>query len=171
MGKGMNSEPGTNGKPAPLPNGHNESILISNDVAYVGSDNGSLYALDTSNGIVRWNYKVGSAVSLYAIDSGVIYATGDTALYALNAESGKLLWQYRGSKWISQVIVANGAVYTATAADNNASMLVALRVADGKQLWDYTVAATTPALMGVVDGIVYAAESSMGSYGSSVENE
>ena len=38
-GKGNQPEPGTDGKPKPLPNGHWESILTANGIAYVGSDN------------------------------------------------------------------------------------------------------------------------------------
>ena len=167
LGKGMNPEPGTDGKPAPLPNGHSESMIIANGVGYVGSDNGTLYALDTGNGAVRWSYKIGSDVSLYSVVDGVVYATGDAALYALNAQSGKLLWRYQGSKWISQVNVVDGMVYTATAADNNASTIVALHATDGRKLWNYTIASITPAMMGVVDGIVYASSSSNGPEGLS----
>ncbi len=170
LGKGTDPEPGTDGKPAPLPNGHSESIIVSNGVAYVGSDNGMLYALDTTGGTVRWRYKIGAAAWLYSVSSGVVYAAGDTALYALNADSGKLLWRYQGSKWISQAIVVAGTVYTATSAENNASIIVALRAADGGKLWTYSVSAATPALMGVVDGIVYVAASSDGPDGLSVRN-
>jgi outer membrane protein assembly factor BamB len=166
----MNPEPGTDGKPAPLPNGHSESIIVSNGVAYVGSDNGMLYALDTTGGTVRWSYKIGAAVWLYSVSGGLVYAAGDTALYALNAHSGKLLWRYQGSKWISQAIVVAGTVYTATSAENNASIIVALRAADGGKLWTYSVSAATPALMGVVDGIVYVVASSDGPDGLSVRN-
>jgi outer membrane protein assembly factor BamB len=167
LGKGMDPEPGTDGKPAPLPNGHSESIIISNGVAYIGSDNGSLYALDTSNGSVRWSYKIGTFVRVYSVDNGVVYATGNTGLYALNAESGKLLWRYQENQRTSQVIPANGAVYAATAADNNASTIVALRTADGKQLWNYTVATITPSMMGVIGSVVYVSESSDGPEGFS----
>src|SRR5579884_1940040 len=141
LGKGTDPEPGTDGKPAPLPNGHSESIIVSNGAAYVGSDNGMLYALDTTGGTVRWSYKIGAAAWLYSVSAGVVYAAGDTALYALNADSGKLLWRYQGSKWISQAIVVAGTVYTATSAENNASIIVALRAADGGKLWTYSVSA------------------------------
>lgn len=168
VGKGMDPEPGTDGKPAPLPNGHSESIIVSSAVAYVGSDNGLLYALDTTGGAVRWSYHVGAAVWLYSVSDGVVYAAGDTVLYALNAGSGKLLWRYRGSKWISQAIVVAGTVYTATSAENNASIIVALRATDGGKLWTYSVSAATLALMGVVDSVVYVAASSDGPGGLSV---
>ncbi len=167
QGKGMDPEPGTSGKPAPLPNGHNESISISNGVAYVGSDNGSLYALDTNNGTGRWSYKIGTPVWVYSVFDGVVYATGNTGLYALNAGSGKLLWRYQGNKELSQVIVVDGTVYTSTSADNNASTLVALRAADGSMLWSYTVSTVTPSMMGVIGGIVYVSESSEGPEGLS----
>ncbi|HLI08953.1 MAG TPA: PQQ-binding-like beta-propeller repeat protein [Ktedonobacteraceae bacterium] len=166
-GKGMNPEPGTNGKPAPLPNGHSESIIISNGVAYVGSDNGSLYALDTAGGDERWSYKIGASVSVFSISNDVVYATGNTGLYALKAGNGKLLWRYQGNKLISQVIVVAGVVYTATAAGNNASTIVALRAADGSQLWNYTVGTITPPLMGVLASVVYVAGSSQGPDGFS----
>jgi outer membrane protein assembly factor BamB len=60
LGSGMTPEPGTNGKPMPLPDGHYESMAASNGVDFVGSDNGRLYALNGKDGAVRWQYNAGA---------------------------------------------------------------------------------------------------------------
>ncbi len=41
LGIGMTPEPGTDGKPAVPPTGHYESMVASNGVDFVGSDNGN----------------------------------------------------------------------------------------------------------------------------------
>lgn len=155
QGKGMDPEPGTDGKAAPLPNGHNESIVISNGVAYTGSDNGSLYALGLNDGKVRWQSKIGPAVAVFAVVGNTVYASGDSVLYALNVGNGALLWRYQSGKYISQVLVVGSMVYVNTAADNNSSTLSVVQASNGKLLWRNTLATFTPSLMGVVDGTVY----------------
>ena len=41
---------------------------------YIGSDDGALYALDASSGIVRWAFATDSAITAPAIvDSGIVY--------------------------------------------------------------------------------------------------
>ena len=122
-GTGANPEPGTDGSAQPLPNGHSESMVATADLAFVGSDNQRVYAIDTKTGKVSWQYKTGAAALVYAVANGVVYATADTMLYALNAADGSLLWQYQAKVQISQVIVSDGAVYATTAAEGNTSTL------------------------------------------------
>lgn len=67
---------------------------------FVGSHNGSVYALDQATGCTRWQFKaateVRTAVTLdFASESGVRAVFGDRAanVYALDAETGALRWQ------------------------------------------------------------------------------
>lgn len=155
LGSGNNPEPGTDGKPRPTPNGHSESILVANDLAFIGSDNGALYALGARDGTVHWQHKIGSAVFVFAAANGVVYVTADRVVYALNASNGSVLWQYRADKYISQVLVADGMVYANTAAEGNSSTLYALGATDGSLHWRYSLASWTPGLLGIIDGAVY----------------
>lgn len=154
-GTGTTPEPGTDGKPQPAPNGHSESIITTNDIAYVGSDNGIVYALEASDGKILWQYKAGGPALVYAAANGAVYATNENTLYALNASNGTLLWQYQASTEISQVQVSDGVVYANTAATGNTSTLAALRVTDGTLLWHYSLATVIPGLLGVINGVVY----------------
>src|ERR1700682_750184 len=69
LGIGMTPEPGTDGKPMPLPDGHYESMAASNGIDYVGSDNGRLYALNGKDGSVRWQYYAGAPVYVASVSN------------------------------------------------------------------------------------------------------
>jgi outer membrane protein assembly factor BamB len=148
-------EPGTNGAPQPAPNGHSESIIATADLAFVGSDNQTLYAIGTRDGKVRWQYKMGDAVWVYAVADGVVYAAAGSVLSALNASTGALLWKYQAAQPLAQVLASNGMIYADTDAEGNTSTLVALDAATGTPRWHFALSTMTPALQGVVNGMVY----------------
>ena len=66
---------------------------------FVGSQNGSVYALDAQSGCIRWVFSadggVRTAISVGARDGGAAVYFGDTGAkaYALDATSGALLWK------------------------------------------------------------------------------
>ncbi len=154
-GTGGTPEPGTNGAPAPLPNGHAESIIATADLAFVGSDNQTLYAFGTRDGKVRWQYKMGDAVWVYAVANDVVYAAAGGMLSALNTSTGALLWKYQAAQPLAQVLVSAGTAYANTGAEGNTSTLVALDAATGTPRWHFALPTMTPALQGVVNGVVY----------------
>ncbi|MHB8600525.1 MAG: outer membrane protein assembly factor BamB family protein [Ktedonobacteraceae bacterium] len=148
-------QPGTNGKSMVSPTGHWESIFAANGIAYVGSDNDTLYALKSSNGSVQWHYNAGSAVEVATVASGVVYAYAGSSLYSLNAASGALLWQHQMKRNIAGVIVTGSVVYADTSAEQNAPTVYALNSATGAELWHYTANSISPGLLAVGDGNVY----------------
>ncbi len=162
LGTGMTPEPGTDGRPMPLPDGHTESMVTSNGVNYVGSDNGRLYALNGKDGAVRWQYNAGAPVYVAAIMQNVVYAdanNGTSAVaYALNASNGSVLWHYNVNDYISNLLVANGIAYIGTAATGNTPRLYALQASNGSLLWSYTAHAETPGLLTASDDMVFYAE-------------
>ncbi len=162
LGSGMTPEPGTDGKAMPLPDGHYESMVTSNGVDYVGSDNGRLYALNGKDGAVRWQYNAGAPVYVAAVMQGVVYAdanNGNSAVaYALNASNGSILWHYNVNDYVSDIMVENGIVYIGTAATGNTPRLYALRASSGSLLWSYSANAETPGLLTASDGMVFYAE-------------
>ncbi len=162
LGTGMTPEPGTNGKPMPLPDGHYESMVASNGIDYVGSDNGRLYALNGKDGMVRWQYNAGAAVYVAAVMGGTVYVdanNGNSAVvYAFNASNGSVLWRYNVNDYISQLMVENGMIYVGTAATGNSIRLYALRANTGALLWSYSAQAETPGLLTASGGVVYYAE-------------
>lgn len=107
--------------------------VIANGVAYVGSYDGNLYAIDAFTGEPIWTYATGADVmepnlqvplgmagSAHVAD-GVVYL-GDSAavLHAVDAATGEVIWttkvddQAAASIWSSPV-VWNGIVYTGVA--------------------------------------------------------
>lgn len=162
LGSGMNPEPGTDGRPAPAPNGHYESMVASDGIVYVGSDNGSLYALNGSDGRVLWQYMANAPVSVVAVVDGAVYAYADNpnsaVAFALNAGSGNVVWRYQVSDFVSKAMVVDKMVYLGTAATANQPVLYALQTSRGALAWRYAAHAITPGLLAVSDGVVYYAE-------------
>jgi polyvinyl alcohol dehydrogenase (cytochrome) len=66
---------------------------------FVGSQNGTVYSLDTSSGCIRWTFAAGggvrTAIAIAGQGEKSVAYFGDTAAnaYALDANTGKLLWQ------------------------------------------------------------------------------
>ena len=73
------------------------SPAISGGVVYVGSEDNYIYALDATNGTLRWKFKTGYSVySSPAISGGVVYAGNeDNYIYALDAAKGTLRWKFK----------------------------------------------------------------------------
>ncbi len=71
------------------------SPAIAGDVVYIGSSDGTLYALDLATGIPRWSRPLGSAVtSSPAVGSGLVYAqTRNGDVFALRADGGDVAWR------------------------------------------------------------------------------
>ncbi len=72
------------------------SPAIAAGIAYVGSDDGDLYAIDESTGKLRWKFKTSARIpSSPAVAAGVVYFTSyDGNFYAVDALSGKLRWKF-----------------------------------------------------------------------------
>jgi len=62
-------------------------LAVYNGVAYVGCDNGYLYAIDITSQELRWKHKVGAAIksTIVAKDRLVYFGTLDHHVYALHA--------------------------------------------------------------------------------------
>jgi outer membrane protein assembly factor BamB len=73
------------------------SPAISNGIAYIGSGDNSLYAVDVKTGKQLWAFRTGGAVhSSPSISNKVVcFGSYDGYYYALNARTGKLLWKFK----------------------------------------------------------------------------
>ena len=68
---------------------------VANGRVYVGSQNGTVYALDAARGCVRWTFAAAGGVrTAITVGEGVVYF-GDTAAnaYAVDAATGALRWK------------------------------------------------------------------------------
>jgi len=128
---------------------------VADGVVYVGSSDKNVYALDSSDGDILWQYTTGGIVySSPAVYNGVVYAgSWDQNFYALDASTGALLWNYTtGGEVKSSPAVADGIVYFGS----RDHRLHALNAHTGALIWNYTTSgemlASSPA---VANGVVY----------------
>ncbi|MEO8029189.1 MAG: PQQ-binding-like beta-propeller repeat protein [Bryobacteraceae bacterium] len=154
------------------------SPVISGGVAYFGSTDHNLYAVDASNGTERWKVETqGRVNSSPAVSDGVVYFTsGDGNLYAVDGATGKTKWKFRtlGERrfsapgihgaiprtevmpdpfdvFLSSPTVVDGVVYFGSG-DHH---VYAVNAASGELKWKFetgNVVHTSPA---VADGVLY----------------
>lgn len=70
--------------------------LVVGDVVYVGSTDGSLYAINRADGTQRWKFDTkGAIASSPAYSQGFVYiASNDGIVYAVLAETGQSKWTF-----------------------------------------------------------------------------
>ena len=75
------------------------SPAIANGLAYVGSTDGNLYAVDLNSGTMRWKFETKArVVSSPAVAGGLIYFSSyDGWFYAVDALTGKLKWRFKNA--------------------------------------------------------------------------
>ncbi len=155
---------------------------VVNGMAYTGSEDSNIYAVNATTGAMQWKFKTNGAVSSTpAVYNNMVYAGSyDGNFYALNTETGEPAWKFKtgGEKrnsaiglwgmlpaginmedqydfFLSSPIVDtanNTAVVYFGSSDGN---VYALDAATGKQLWKFTtngMVHTSPAL---ANGILY----------------
>jgi outer membrane protein assembly factor BamB len=154
---------------------------VAGGTVYIGSDNGTVYALDAVTGSLRWARTTADSVdSSPAVAGGTVYVYGvdgndDGTVYALDAATGHLRWAYTtvgvpGS--IGGCCTTLGAMETSPAATGGTvydgsddGTVYALDAATGHLRWTYTsvgAIGSSPAAtggtvyVGSVDGAVYA---------------
>jgi polyvinyl alcohol dehydrogenase (cytochrome) len=131
---------------------------------FVGSDNGTVYALDADTGCTHWSFKaeggVRTAPSVAPLGRKFAVYVGDLKanLFALDAETGAVIWKksldaHRFARITGAPIVADGKVYVPVSSTEEApaaqpkyecctfrGSVVALEAATGEQLWkSYTI--------------------------------
>lgn len=111
-----------------------------NNVVYVGSEDGFIYAIDDTNGSLKWKYNSGEAIiSKPAIYEGVnetlvMVGSSDKRLYALNADTGAVKWYYEtNGSILSDPLVDGDNVYFGS----GDSYIYCVNIADGTLKWRY----------------------------------
>jgi outer membrane protein assembly factor BamB/formylglycine-generating enzyme required for sulfatase activity len=123
------------------------SPVVVGSVAYVGSNDGRIYAIDASKGTEIWQHRTGGAVAgSAAVVHGVVYIVSeDGCLYALEADSGKRKWRVKLSNSFQPCgspAPAYGAVFVAAGARGghsqgtmSAGPIIALNAESGERIW------------------------------------
>lgn len=139
--------------------------------AYVGLDDGSVWAIRVDDGKRVWRFNPGSTLTYEgpggprtsrpavrappAVGDGRVYvAHGDGRLYALDAASGEVAWSFWAWNGLpAQPSVGDGAVYVGS----EDSFVYALDPRTGDRLWEYATSGSVEGALAVVDGHVVAA--------------
>jgi eukaryotic-like serine/threonine-protein kinase len=119
------------------------SPIIAGNLLYVGSHDGSLYALNVETGAKKWEFKTGGPVaSTPAVAGGLVYFTsGDGNLYALDAAAGTKKWVFPYVEgygdiydlFTSSPVVVDGIIYFGS----GDAKIFAVDATTGEQVWVY----------------------------------
>jgi outer membrane protein assembly factor BamB len=129
------------------------SPTVSSGLVFVGSEDGKVYALNSTTGALVWSYTTGSAVgSSPAFAGGMVFFGSGTRVYAVNATTGIPMWNYQTGNTIeSSPAVANGTVFVGS----NDYKVYALNAVTGALIWSYATGDFVDSSPAVSDGIVY----------------
>jgi len=154
------------------------SPAIANGMAYIGSTDRNLYAIDLESGEQKWKFATKSAItSSPAVDGGtVFFGSYDGKFYAVDAATGQLKWsfetagerRYAGSHlhgaqpvaevmpdpfdyYLSSPAVVAGSVYFGSGDGN----VYALKESTGTLQWKFHTGDVVHASPAVADGLVF----------------
>ncbi len=143
------------------------SPVVVGSIAYVGSDDKHVYALDTASGSPKWTFTAkGPVMSSAAVVDDVVYiGDSDGNLYALDAASGDNKWRFRrGHHRPSHASpgVAFGVVFAQFGQYGNGGFS-GIDIAEQREVWRFRKSAgpadrSAPAILG---GQIYMASPSI----------
>jgi outer membrane protein assembly factor BamB len=135
--------------------------IVAGGLVYIGSWDGSLYALREGDGSLVWSFNAGRITdncgNSYGIDSTaafsdgkLFFASASSSLYALDAATGSLLWEAKladpaeGFHIWSSPLVFDGKIYIGLAShcDNPCvrGQIFCLNASNGQTLWTFYTA-------------------------------
>ncbi len=129
------------------------SPTIVNETVYVGSDDGTVYALDAVSGEEEWTFETDNGIrSSPTVVNGTVYTgSNDNTVYALDAASGEEEWTFETNRLSgSSPTVVNGTLYI-----GGFSAVYALNTASGEEEWTFDTDNPIFSSPTVANGIVY----------------
>lgn len=109
--------------------------VIDNGVAYFGSLDHHVYAVDITNGSQIWRSKTGGGVTAKPVVVGnkILVGSFDSNLYALDRDTGSTVWKFTAAeRWYWGGAVATEEIVYAPSLDG---VLYAIGIADGLERW------------------------------------
>jgi len=130
------------------------SPAVVGGTAYIGSQDGKLYAVDIATGRQKWAFSAGGRIeSSPAVAQGVVYfGAHNGKVYAVDSVRGDKLWEFAtGDRVESSPAVIDGVVYIGS----DDRRLYALDAATGRQKWAFQAEGRFFSSPAVVAGMVF----------------
>lgn len=130
------------------------SVVVSAGRLYVGSLDGSVYALDKIGGREVWRRDIGSPIEGGPAVEGELVCVGayDGNIYTFDARTGREEWrQSSGGKIRSSPIIHRGTVYVGS----GDGKLHALNVRDGRGIWQFEAQGVVRTTAAIGHGITF----------------
>jgi len=139
------------------------SPSVVDGTVYIGTESGSVYALDATTGRMEWEFTARRSVeSSPTVVDGTVYITEDAAtvdtvtyVYALDASDGTEQWRFETTGGISSPAVVDGTVYVGNTDTVGGGTVYALDAGDGSERWAVDIDGGITSSPTVVDGGVY----------------
>ncbi len=151
--------PATTPIPSKIWTGHNVSMTIAGSVAYLGSADNAVYALNISNGALLWRHKIDGSVEMHPlVANGIVYVNsfvgqyGPAYVYALRVSDGSLLWSYSGDSYSYLSLSTTDSSVAFIASQERIS---ALNASNGTKLWHHAIQGSASWWPLEVNGTVY----------------
>ncbi len=137
---------------------YSSPAIGSDGTVYIGSQDNNVYALNPTDGSVKWKCPTGGFVNssspAIGADGTVYVGSEDNNVYALNPTDGSVKWKYPtgGPVDSSPAIGADGTVYVGS----NDNYVYALNPTDGSVKWKYPTGGSVVSSPAIgADGTVY----------------
>ncbi len=136
------------------------SPVVLDNTAYFGTRDGRLFAVDITNGNVRWAYNTGGRINASPSIWGtrICISTYAGSVFCLNRKNGSKLW----SKYVKRDFVRYESFYSSPATDGKrlftaarTGKLVAFDATNGRVLWTKSLGGLTYATPAVSNGKVF----------------
>ncbi|MHB1357087.1 MAG: outer membrane protein assembly factor BamB family protein [Anaerolineae bacterium] len=133
-------------------------IVLGEDTLYASTQGGTLAAVSTLDGSIRWQHTLNQPIlgsPSYSADPNqplVIVGCEDKILYALAADDGAQVWRFETFAPIYGAVTTSDGIVYAGSVDGT---LYAIKRDDGALLWEFLTAGALHASPLVADGIVY----------------
>jgi outer membrane protein assembly factor BamB/tRNA A-37 threonylcarbamoyl transferase component Bud32 len=127
---------------------------FSDNIIYITSLDGLLYAIDAKSGWVIWRYRMdnGSICTPTTHENHVFVGSTDNSFYCINTKSTKKVWSFDTDNQInSSPVFYKGAVYFC----NVDGMVYSLHAASGRLRWKYQAEGQITGSPIIIDDIIY----------------
>lgn len=142
--------------------------VISEQIAYFGSLDWHVYAVDTQSGWGIWRYRTGNAIvsSPTIVGRHLFIGSADNHLYALDvSRNGAEVWKFKtGGQVVSSPVYSNGAVYFGGAD----CYVYSVDAKKGQLRWKYQTDGPISSSASVIENIVYIGSTDHSVYALSV---